>query len=586
MADIDANLTQPGSSYDILRNAWPAGIMLLLGFSSGLPYLLIYDTASAWLSQAGVSHENIGYFFLFATFSFTLKFMWAPVIDRLSLPFLTSLLGHRRSWMLLAQSLIIAGLWGMSLSHPETSSGFIVMAIVASLTGFCAATQDIVMDAWRIEAVEERLQGLMAACYQWGYRVAVILSGVLPLVLSKRIGWNSAYAVMVGFMAMGVMAVLLAPREKSHIVRPIHMDGMPVRPAYETVEWILRGLLIIIAAIIMGSGLTGNPVLINILLGHVGLGLEGQKALTHFWTAKDTGAFAQIPSFLLGFGILGACCLPLKWPTRPGAYFNGAFVVPVVDFFQRYQNWAAFILALICVYRVSEFVLNIMSPFYLDLGFDVDQVAEVRKGFGVVMSMLGLGVASWVIAQFGLMRALILGAIVGPFSHLGFMYLATQGTGGPILDLHAAWLFGLHWRFSIPFAVAIATDNIAYSISGTVLIAYMSSLTSSGFTTSQYALFSSVYSILGKLVASQSGRIVDASAKSAETGGFASIFARLMGHLPPTSYVTPAAKLGISPSAMGAGYFAFFAYTIIIGFFAIAMTFWLYFRRKAPDTVA
>ncbi|MDI7775980.1 MFS transporter [Asticcacaulis sp. EMRT-3] len=542
------------------RNLWPAAVMLALGFSSGLPYLLIYDTASVWLRQAGVSLADIGYFFLFTTFSYTLKFMWAPVIDRLNLPFLTQTFGHRRGWLLLIQILLVAGLLAISTSHPE--HGIILMAIIASLTGFVAATQDIVMDAWRIEAVEEKLQGLMASCYQWGYRIALILAGVLPLVLAGPLGWNAAYAIMAGFMAVGIAAVLLAPREKAHTIRPIHMDGLPSQPWLEGLEWMARGVLIVLAAIIMGCGLTGNVDVLDFLLGLVGLSAHAQDALKAVWTAKTSGVFLQIPAFLLGFAVLGACCLPLPWATRPGAYFKGAFVAPVADFFSRYENWAAFILSLILVYRVSEFILNIMNPFYVDLGFSLDMIAGMRKVWGVAMSMLGLGLASWIIARFGLMKSLVIGAVVGPLSHAGFMWLACAGHDVKV------------------FAIAMALDNISAGISGTVLIAYMSSLTSSAFTASQYALFSSLYSVLGKLVASQSGRIVEASAKAAHQGGVASLFTGLMGHLSADSYVLPALRLGVSPAALGAGYFTFFAYTIVIGFISILMSVWLYFRRK------
>ena len=548
-------------STKLKHNLWPASVMLALGFSSGLPYLLIYDTASVWLRQAGVSLTDIGYFFLFTTFSYTLKFMWAPVIDRLNLPFLTRRLGHRRGWLLLIQGLLVAGLIGISLSRPER--GITGMATIASLTGFIAATQDIVMDAWRIEAVEEKLQGLMASCYQWGYRIALILSGVLPLVLAGPLGWNAAYAIMAAFMAVGIAAVLLAPREKAHTIRPIHMEGLPSHPWREALEWAARSVLIVLAAILMGCGLTGNADALDFLLGHAGLSEAAQAALKAAWTAKTTGVFLQIPAFLVGFAVLAACCLPLPWPTRPGAYFKGAFVAPVADVFKRYENWAAFILALILVYRVSEFMLNIMNPFYVDLGFSLDTIAGMRKVWGVVMSMIGLGFASWIIARFGLMRSLVIGAVVGPLSHAGFMWLACAGH-----DIRV-------------FAIAMAMDNISAAVSGTVLIAYMSSLTSAPFTASQYALFSSLYSILGKLVASQSGRIVETSARAADHGGVAGLFTGLMGHLHSDSYVAPAAKLGVTPAALGAGYFTFFAYTIVIGFVSVAMSVWLYLRRKA-----
>lgn len=257
-------------------------------------------------------------------------------------------------------------------------------------------------------------------------------------------------------------------------------------------------------------------------------------------------------------------CMPLPWPTRPGAYFKGAFIEPLTDFFTRYNDWASFILALICLYRISEFTLNIANAYYIDLGFSLDAVGEMRKIYGALMTMVGVVISGWLMARVGIRKALIVGAVAGPFSHVGFAILACAGHNLPALGL------------------ALALDNIAASIQGTVLIAYMSTLVSPKYTAPQYAIFSSLYAVLGKLVASQSGRIVEASAKAADTGGFSSVFKGLMTHLTPDAYVSASQKLGVSIPAMGAGYFAFFAYTIVIGFVAIGLTLWLYFRRREP----
>jgi PAT family beta-lactamase induction signal transducer AmpG len=268
-----------------------------------------------------------------------------------------------------------------------------------------------------------------------------------------------------------------------------------------------------------------------------------------------------VPAVILGLSLMLVSCLPLPWATRPGAYFKGAFIAPLADFFQRYAKWAAFIFILVCLYRVSEFTLYIANAYYIDLGFSLDAVAEMRKVFGAVMTMIGFVISGWLMVRIGIRQALIVGAVVGPFSHVGFMILACTGH-----DLH---MLGL----------ALALDNIAAAIQGTVLIAYMSTLVSPQYTAPQYALFSSIYGILGKLVGSQSGRIVEATAQSADAGGFGASFKSLMTHLTPDSYVTAAQKLGVSVPAMGAAYFAFFAYTIVIGFVAIGLTLWLYFRR-------
>lgn len=535
-------------------------LMLALGYATGLPFLLIGDTLNAWLRVDGISLQVIG-FFILVSFSYTLKFMWAPLIDRLDLPFLTQKLGHRRSWMIVLQVLIAAGLLSIAATDPKTQ--LVQMALFATLTGFFGATHDIVLDAWRIEAAETKEElGVMTAAYQWGYRTAFLVSGIVPLFLATRIGWPAGYAIMAAMISIGWVSVWLAPRGAPHTPRPIHYEGLPVRPFLEGIEWAGRGLLILTAAVIMGSGLTGKADLINGIIGLFGVSAEAQAAFKTFYTTPATGFMLQVPFAVSGLGLLVCACLPLPWRTRPGAYFTGAFIEPLFDFFKRYDRWALFIFALICVYRISEFTLNIANAYYIDLGFSLDAVGEMRKVYGTLMTMVGVVISGWLMVRVGIRKALLVGAIVGPFSHVGFCILAMAGHSLPAL------------------ALALALDNIAASIQGTVLIAYMSTLVSPQYTAIQYAIFSSIYAILGKVVASQSGRIVEASAKAADQGGFSALFKGLMGHLTPDAYVTASQKLGVSIAAMGAGYFAFFAYTVVIGFLAIIMSFWLYFRRS------
>mgnify|MGYP003344222447 CR=1 FL=1 len=180
-------------------------VMLALGFSAGLPFLLIFDTLSAWLRDAGLSLEVIGVFSL-ATLVYSFKFLWAPLIDRTSVPILDRWLGHRRAWMLVCQVLITLGLWSVAGGNPTTQLG--TMAFFAIFVGFASATQDVVIDAWRIEAAEVSKQGAMAAAYQWGYRVAMIVAGAVPLLLAQAYSWNLSYAVMAGLMGVGMLAVL------------------------------------------------------------------------------------------------------------------------------------------------------------------------------------------------------------------------------------------------------------------------------------------------------------------------------------------------------------------------------------------
>lgn len=539
-------------------------VMLLLGFASGLPNLLIFDTLSAWLRDDGVSLEVIGFFGL-ATLTYALKFVWAPLLDRTNIPVLTKWLGHRRSWMLATQAVLILGLWLISGSDPRSALGMV--ALFAVITGFFGATQDIAIDAWRIEASDDSRQGAMAAAYQLGWRVAQIIAGAVPLVLAELYNWNLSYAVMAALMGFGVLGVLMAPREKQHVIRPIPVGDVPSRPAFEVIEWIVRLVLIAVAALIIGTGLTDKPDALLWAFGGM-MDEATRAAMTAGLENGDlSGVLIQFAYVIGGFALLTAACWPIPgFRTRPGAYLAGSFGEPLADFFIRFGRLALPILALICLYRLADFVLNIMNPFYLDLGFSKIEVAEVRKVFGVVATSVGVFIGGWMVAQLGLIRTMVIGAFMSPVSNLIFAWLATQGH-----DLSALF-------------VAICVDNVATGIAGTALIAYMSSLTSIGFTATQYALFSSLYALPGKIIATQSGKIIEASARSADAGGPQAAFKGLFTALPEGSLVEGAAKSGTTVQGLGAGYFTFFLYSTVIGVFAILLAF--YVAKRQPAVMA
>ena len=439
-------------------------VMLGLGVSSGLPFLLIFDTLSAWLREAGLPLKVISTFVL-ATFVYTFKFAWAPVIDQVEPPLLTRWLGRRRAWMLIAQVLATGGLFALSASDPAHNLGLVWAAVL--FTGFCSATQDIAMDAWRIEVAEVDAQGLMAAAYSWGFRTAMIASGVIPLVLAQRYGWHVAYMTMACLMVIGMASTLAAP------VPPV--DEMAV----------------------------------------------------------------QRPEASARVGFL--------------THLRRAVVDPFVDFFRRFGGAGALILALICFYRLSDFSLTIMNPFYLDLGFSKVEIAEVRKVFGVVMTMAGVLGGGWAVARFGLLRCLVVGAVASPTTHLVYAWLATQGPQVSAL------------------MVALALDNLAEGFAGTCLIAYMSSLTTRGSTATQYALFSSLYALPGKVLGADSGRIIEGLAHAAAPGHPLAGWTSLFGKLPARSFAAGAAKIGVPAEALGVGYAGFFLYAFTLGWIGIAL---------------
>ena len=183
--------------------------MLLLGFSSGLPFLLVFATLSTWLRQVGISRTDIGLMF-FVGISYSVKFLWAPIVDQVPMPVLHRLLGRRRAWLIVAQSVVMAALVAMSFADPTRGLGAI--ALTALVLAFAGATQDICVDAWRIEAAPKSDQGAMAAAYQLGYRFALIASGAGALYIAQYASWHAAYLAMAALMLLGMGATLSATR--------------------------------------------------------------------------------------------------------------------------------------------------------------------------------------------------------------------------------------------------------------------------------------------------------------------------------------------------------------------------------------
>jgi PAT family beta-lactamase induction signal transducer AmpG len=414
---------------DVLQvYAEPAALrMLLLGFSAGLPLLLVLGTLSFWLREAGISRATIGYL-SWVGLAYGLKWVWAPLVDRLPLPLLTRWLGRRRGWLLLAQCAIVAGLVGMALTDPQASLQPLVLC--ALLVAFGSATQDIALDAYRIESASTDRQAALAAMYQTGYRLAMIWAGAGALWIAARTadvangyqaaGWTAAYLAMAASMAVGVVTVLLSPE-----------------PA-------------------PGAGRAT---------------LDAERAL-----AARLQAGGMAPSL-----------------ARFVAWLRGAVIGPFADFILRYRWQAALLLALIAVYRISDVVMGIMAnPFYVDLGYTKDEVAAVSKVYGVIMTLAGAFVGGALALRLGVLRVLMLGAVLSAASNLLFAALALHGH-----DL--LWLI-----------VVISADNLSAGIASAAFIAYLSSLTSLAYSATQYALFSSIMLLLPKFIAGFSGAFVDA----------------------------------------------------------------------------
>ncbi|WP_295526481.1 AmpG family muropeptide MFS transporter [uncultured Pseudacidovorax sp.] len=408
----------PADTPELPRQPWretlrvylePASLrMFALGFAAGLPLLLVLGTLSFRLREAGIDRATIGYL-SWVGLAYGFKWVWAPLVDRLPLPPLTTLLGRRRGWLLLSQAMVIAGLVGMALNDPR--AGLEPLVLCAVLVAFGSATQDIALDAFRIESAEARKQAALAAAYQTGYRLAMIWAGAGVLWVAawaegsatgayQNGGWRTAYLVMAGSMVVGVLTVLLSAEPAR----------VPLPPARSAGEW-LRNTL----------------------------------------------------------------------------------VEPFADFLRRYRWQAVLILSLIAIYRISDVVMGIMAnPFYVDMGFTKDEVATVSKVYGVIMTLVGAFVGGVLAMRLGVMRVLMLGAVLSAASNLLFAWMTTRGH-----DVTA-------------LVAVVSADNLAGGIASAAFIAYLSSLTNVSYSATQYALFSSLMLLLPKFVAGFSGAFVEA----------------------------------------------------------------------------
>jgi len=385
--------------------------MIFLGFSAGLPFILVSSTLSAWLADEQVNLAVIGYFSLVGV-AYSVKVFWAPVVDRLPLPLLTRVFGKRRGWMLLSQVGIAVGLWGMSLL--PVGSQLERLAWLSVWVAFCSATQDIVIDAYRIEAVAVKFQGAMAATYVFGYRLALLTAGAGALYIAEFINWQIAYQAMAALMVVGVVSTLL-------IREPVHGVNQAAQIIEKTLERSLHA-------------------------------------------ATEAGL--------------------LRW-------FLDAVVSPFLEFFQRNGRRGVVILLLIALYKMSDIAMGVMAnPFYLDLGFSKKEIADVTKVFGFFMTILGTSLGGVFVLRYGIMRPLLFGAVIVALTNLLFAVLA-------VVEPNVYLLAGV-----------VSADNLCGGIASAVFIAYLSGLTNSAYTATQYALFSSLMTLPAKLIGGLSGEIV------------------------------------------------------------------------------
>lgn len=392
---------QPASGWRTALAAFAtpsAWTMFFFGFASGLPFLLVGVTLAYWLREGGIELREIT-MIASAGLAYSFKFLWAPLVDRWRLPLLGRL-GQRRGWLLLAMGAIGIGLLAMAEITPERLSLFVGMTVAVAFLG---ATLDIVVDAYRVEIAPIEAQGALVATYSLGYRIALIASGALALVLADHVAWPMVYRAMALLMLVPIAACLRAPEPQ-----------------------VLR--------------------------------------------TRAQGWMAAM---------------------REGV------VEPFADFFCRFGGRVALaILLFILGMKISDQALvgGIIGPFYLDQGFSKTQIAAVTKVYGIWVGIAGTFLGGLAVARWGVSWPLLAAIALGAASNL--LYLILIGAGGDIALL----------------TLVISGENLAQGFLGTVAVAYMSALVNTRYTATQYALFSSLIMLPGKVLGFFSGRIVELGA--------------------------------------------------------------------------
>lgn len=374
--------------------------MLILGFASGLPLMMVFQKLSFWLRAEGIDRTTIGFMY-WVTIAYTVKWMWAPAVDRVPIPFLTRALGRRRSWMVLAIAGTMLGLLLIGFSRP--AEGLVITLAGAALLAYSGATLDVAIDAWRIESAETDQQANMAAAYVMGYRGAIMFAG-LGLAIADQTSWPISFSVMAATMGITATLVLFMKEpNKDKVVTPPNLSMT-------------------------------------------------QRAVT-------------------------------------------AIIDPFKQFIERLGVWILPVFLLVTIYRMSDFTMGIMaSPLYADLGYSGTVVGSIQTGPGIIATIVGGFLGGVAAFRFGVLRAMVVGALITLATNGAYAWLAATGTPDE------------SWRV----AVAIVGDNIAGGFVGTVFIAYLSSLTDPANAATQYALLSSAYAFVNKIIAGFSGVLADA----------------------------------------------------------------------------
>jgi PAT family beta-lactamase induction signal transducer AmpG len=492
-------------------------VMLAFGFGAGLPYTLLIGTLNAWLGEWKIDLATIGVL-SWIGLAYAFKFLWSPLVDRIRLPVLERF-GRRRSWLFLVQTVLTLTFFALATSDPRLALGS--FALIAVIGAFASATQDVVIDAWRIDVADAKATvEILSAIYQFGYRIAALVGGALALVLSGRMSWPTVYAVMGGFMALTLIATALAPdtpRTAAETEQTKLRSKGALQPRYRLIGLALVGLgwawAIWMVASFMVTMLSGwvDPV-----TGKPPSAGDFTKAYGPWIVAATVIVPAVVAAVLNWMQARGEHVLAEADPAvtsseRAADHAYSALILPLGELVRRIGWGVIIVLGLILSYRITDNIWGSFAfPFYLDyLHYTGDEVAFASKIFGVFMTMAGIAIGGILFATVGRMPTLLVGAIIAAASNLLYADLAS---GAHYIDIFARALhldaFGHDLRM-VRLLIAVSGENIAGGLAGAALVAYLSSITSREFSAVHYALLSSITFLVGSLGRAAIGEAID-----------------------------------------------------------------------------
>jgi PAT family beta-lactamase induction signal transducer AmpG len=499
-------------------------IMLVFGFSAGLPFSLLVGTLNAWMGEAKISLATIG-IISWIGLAYAFKFLWSPLVDRVRLPVLGRL-GRRRGWLVLCQAILAATFLSLSMTDPAVSIG--TFALIAVIGAFASATQDVVIDAWRIDVADEvATVEILSSIYQMGFRIAALIGGALALVLSARISWPGVYAAMGVVMALTILATLLAP----DTARPVEELGYKELREPGAVHPKLRAFGLALVGLGWAWAIAAVAwFMIRMLSVEPGDPNPPPKASeftqsTGPWIIAATVVLpALVATYFNWLRKHGRHVLTHAVPSTSGLqraadHAYSALLLPLADLIGRLRWGVIIALGIILTYRLTDSIWGPFAfPFYLtELQYSADEVAFASKVFGVFMTIAGIAIGGILFVTLGRMPTLTLGAIVAAVTNLLYADLAA---GAPYIDAFAS-TFGLHSLGVDPrmmrLMIAISGENIAGGLAGAAYVAYLSSIASKDYAAVQYALLSSLTLLVGSLGRGALGEMI-------ETDGYVAVF--------------------------------------------------------------